>query len=204
MLPQDETEADLDQEADPQPRQKKASEERAVDSDQVDSLILAFAKEKKASEECMNRLKYLQADFDNYAKRMDRQMDEIKRRTAESIYAGLLEVLDELELALRNGGSSNSTTVLMEGVDMTLKKLKKMLASGGIAEIAGEGQAFDPKVHSAVCAVPCEGMAEGMVVEELRKGYTIQGRVLRPAMVKVSIKGSRSNETCEKKGSNGK
>ncbi len=163
-------------------------------SEKVDVLILAYAKEKKAADECMNRLKYLQADFDNYAKRMDRQMEEAKRRTAESIYSNLLEVIDELELALRNGRSSNSTKTLIEGVEMTMKKLKKMLASEGISEIECAGKAFDPKFHSAVSTVECADVEEGAVVEELRKGYAIGGRVLRPAMVKVSIKKSQNND----------
>jgi molecular chaperone GrpE len=163
-------------------------------SDQVDGLILAYAKEKKASEECVNRLKYLQADFDNYAKRMDRQMDEAKRRTAESIYSNMLEVLDELELALRNGSSNNNTKTLIEGVEMTMKKLKKLLTSEGISEIACAGKTFDPKFHSAVSTVECADVDEGVVVEELRKGYAIGGRVIRPAMVKVSVKKSQNDD----------
>lgn len=197
-------------EAEPSPDAKEASAEKAekpsaagaLTGDQVDGLILAYAKEKKASEECMTRLKYLQADFDNYAKRMDRQMDEAKRRTAESIYANLLEVLDELELALSNGRSSNNAKILTEGVEMTLKKLKKMLASEGISEIACSGKAFDPKFHSAISTVECDDVDEGMVVEELRKGYAIQGRILRPAMVKVSVKKSQNGNKNDKKGSN--
>jgi molecular chaperone GrpE len=172
---------------------------KELTSEQLDGLILAYAKEKKASEECLNRLKYLQADFDNYVRRMDRHMDDTKRRTAESIYANMLEVVDELELALRIGRSSNSTTALIEGVEMTMKKLKKILASGGISEITCEGKAFDPKLHSAITTVECENLVEGTIVEELRKGYTIQGRILRPAMVKVSVKKSQIND---KNGSN--
>jgi molecular chaperone GrpE len=169
-------------------------------SDGLDRLILAFAKEKKNSEDCMSRLKYLQADFENYRKRMDRQMDETKRRTAESIYANLLEVLDELELALENGRTAGGSTALLEGVEMTLKKLKKMLASDGVSEIASVGQAFDPKTHCAISTVLKEDTDEGIVMEELRKGYLINGRVLRPAMVKVSMKKSVSNKNDDIKG----
>ncbi len=194
-------------EAESKKQEQEESDEKKINSsavrtltgDQVDGLILAYAKEKKTSEECINRLKYLQADFDNYAKRMDRQMDDVKRRAAESIYSNLLEVLDELELALHNGRSSDSIKALIEGVEMTLKKLKKMLASEGISEIVCTGEAFDPKFHSAISTAVCDDKDEGIIVEELRKGYTIQGRVLRPAMVKVSIKKSQSNNDDERR-----
>jgi molecular chaperone GrpE len=198
MQPQCEAEPEPKVQEGSEDKPKKTSEAKTLTSDQVDGLILAFAKEKKTSEECLNRLKYLQADFDNYVKRMDRQMDDVKRRTAESIYANLLEVLDELELALRNGRSSDSKA-LIEGVEMTLKKLKKMLASEGISEIGSAGQAFDPKVHCAISTAACEDLGEGVVLEELRKGYTFQGHVLRPAMVKVSVKKSQSNGKDDKK-----
>lgn len=190
--PQSEAESGQKPQEDAGVNEEKTSD-HALTGDQVDRLILAFAKEKEASERCASRLKYLQADFDNYAKRMDRQMEDVKRRTSESIYANLLDVLDELELAIRNGRSSSSAEALLEGVEMTQKKLKKMLASEGISEIACVGQPFDPKFHSAVSTEACGSKEEGMVLEELRKGYTIQGRVLRPAMVKVSVKESPSN-----------
>lgn len=178
---------------------KSNSTAESVTNEQLDGLIFAFAKEKKTSEECMNRLRYLQADFDNYRKRMDRQMDEVKKRTAESIYANLLEVLDELELALSNGRAAGSSPTLMEGVEMTLKKLKKMLACEGISEIACMGQAFDPKFHCATSTVATDDENEGKIMEELRKGYLINGRVLRPAMVKVSVKKSESNNKIDNK-----
>lgn len=170
-----------------------------ITNDQLDGLIFAFAKEKKNNEDCMNRLKYLQADFDNYRKRMERQMDEVKRCTAESIYANLLEVLDELELALSNGRAADSSSALMEGVEMTLKKLKKMLATEGISEIACMGMALDPRFHSAVSTMTRKDLDEGTVVGELRKGYLINGRVLRPAMVKVSVRESESSKECDNK-----
>lgn len=180
-------------------RPKGASRVKNGTSDQLDMVILAFAREKKNSEECRERLMYLQADFENYRKRMDREINETKRRTTESVYTNLFDALDELELAIRNGRATESSATLLEGVEMTLKKMKKMLANEGICEIASVGQPFDPKFHSAVSTGVDDGCKEGTVIGEMRKGYQINGRVLRPAMVKVSVKpGSTENNDGEK------
>src|SRR4030043_2361498 len=92
--------------------------------------------EKKRSEDYLTRLKYLQADFENLKKRCDRQMAEVKNYCTERLVLELLDVVDELELALKTAQSADSAKPLIEGVQMTLKKFRKVLEQEGVSTIA--------------------------------------------------------------------
>jgi molecular chaperone GrpE len=152
--------------------------------------------EKKRSEDYLTRLKYLQADFENLKKRFDRETEQIKCYSNERIVMALLDVIDELELAVNNGEISNlSTEGLLEGVEMTLKKLRKVLEQEGVSEIADpQGKIFDPSLHNAIAVVERDDVAESTVIEQIRKGYTMRGRVIRPTIVKVAVK-PKNNES---------
>ena len=146
--------------------------------------------EKKRSEDYLNRLKYLQADFENIKKRFDREMEQTRCHSNERIVTQLLDVVDELELAVKNGKISNqSDGLLLEGVEMTLKKLKKVLEQEGATQIANpEGKCFTPSHHNAIAAVEKDDVAENTVLEQIRPGYTLKGQVIRPSIVRVAIK----------------
>jgi len=154
----------------------------------LDKLTQELEEEKKRSEETLTRLKYMQADFDNYRKRVDRQIEEIKKYFNERLLIELLEVVDELELAVKMGKTSNSSEVLVQGVEMTLKKLQKILFNEGVTPIKCLGTPFDPSKHNAVSKVERTDVEEGNVVEEIRKGYIMKDKVIRPSIVKVAIK----------------
>ncbi len=149
--------------------------------------------EKKRSEDYLTRLTYLQADFENMKKRFDREVEQTKSYCNERIIIQLLEVVDELELAVKNGEiSSQSTENLLEGVEMTLKKLRKVLEQEGVTEIANpEGKVFDPTKHNAVATVESDDAEDGIVLEQIRKGYFMRGKVIRPTIVKVAVKKSK-------------
>jgi molecular chaperone GrpE len=149
--------------------------------------------EKKRSEDYLTRLTYLQADFENMKKRFDREVEQTRSYCNERIIMQLLEVVDELELAVKNGEISNqSTESLLEGVEMTLKKLRKVLEQEGVTEIANpEGTAFDPSKHNAVATVESDDAEDGIVLEQIRKGYVMRGKVIRPTIVKVAVKKSK-------------
>jgi len=158
--------------------------------------------EKQRSEEYLTRLKYLQADFDNLKKRFDRQTEQVKNYCTERLIIQLLEVVDELELALKTGKSEGSAKLLIEGVEMTLKKLKKILEVEGVSCIECEGKVFDPSMHNAVETVERDDVDGCTVAEEVRKGYMMKNKVVRPSIVKVTVKSSKSqkekkeNEQC--------
>jgi len=157
--------------------------------------------ERKRSEDYLTRLKYLQADIENLKKRFDREIEQVRNYGNERLIIQLLDIVDELELAVRNGEISTEPQVLLEGVEMTLKKLRKVLEQEGVTPIDDpEGKVFDPSRHHAVAAVERDDVAEGTVIEEIRKGYMMRGKVIRPSIVKVAVKKpeNQGNKTEEK------
>jgi molecular chaperone GrpE len=150
--------------------------------------------EKKRSEEYLTRLKYLQADFENLKKRFDRQMEEVKNYCTERLVIQLLDVVDELELALKTAQSANSAKPLIEGVQMTLKKLRKVLEQEGVTPIDCEGKVFDPSKHIAIATIERDDVDECVVAEEVRKGYIMNDKVIRPSIVKVAVNPSKSQK----------
>ncbi|MCW3984066.1 MAG: nucleotide exchange factor GrpE [Candidatus Bathyarchaeota archaeon] len=144
--------------------------------------------EKKRSEDYLTRLKYLQADFENVKKRFDRETEQIRCYSNERIINQLLDVVDELELAVKVAKcADNSQKTLVEGVEMTLKKLKKVLEQEGVCPIeCTVGTVFDPSNHNAIAAEECDDAKECTILEEIRKGYKMKDKVLRPSIVRVA------------------
>ncbi len=166
------------------------------DSDkQVVNLQQQLEAEKQRSEDHLTRLKYLQADFENLKKRMDRQIEDVRTYCTERIVLQLLDVVDELELAVRTGETSQDGKTLLEGVKMTLKKLRKVLEQEGVSPIDCEGKPFDPTKHNAVETVEKEGVQKCIVGEVVRKGYIMKSRVIRPSIVKVEVPPSQTSES---------
>jgi molecular chaperone GrpE len=166
--------------------------------EQPPSLEQQLDTEKKRSEEYLTRLKYLQADLENLKKRFDRQMEEMKSYCTERLVVELLNVVDELEMAVKTAQSSNSAQSLVEGVQMTLKKLRKVLEQEGVSPIESEGRVFDPSKHNAIAAVERDDVEACVVVEEVRKGYIMKDKVIRPSIVKVAVNPSKSQKENEK------
>lgn len=175
----------------------------AEEEQSVDHLEQLLDCERKRSEDYLTRLKYLQADVENFKKRFDREAEQIKNYCTERLVIQLLDVVDELELAVKNGEISTSPETLLEGVEMTLKKLRKVLEQEGVTPIENpEGKVFDPTRHNAIAAIERDDVEDSTVVEEIRKGYMMRGKVIRPSIVKVAVKSSKnnqSNQTEEKK-----
>lgn len=159
----------------------------------ISELEEELKQEKEKSEDFLHRLQYLQADFENYRKRSEKEMWDAKRFGNERLLSDLLLVKDELELAYAKAQESRQNPVLLEGVGMIMKRLQAVLSKEGVEKIPGEGSKFNPDYHEAALKVPSEE-EEGTVVEEVRPGYMLKGRVLRPSIVKVAEK-QTSEET---------
>ncbi|MBS7632446.1 nucleotide exchange factor GrpE [Candidatus Bathyarchaeota archaeon] len=162
--------------------------------EQLALLEEALELEKKRSEEYVTKLKYLQADFENFKKRVDRHLEETKKYCAERIVIKLLEIVDELELAVASAHSSGSTNPIVQGVEMTLQKLKKILEAEGVFPIDCLDKPFDPTRHSAIGRVEKEGIKECTVIEEIRKGYIMKEKVIRPSIVKIAVGSTSKTE----------
>ncbi|MCL4352461.1 MAG: nucleotide exchange factor GrpE [Firmicutes bacterium] len=132
-----------------------------------------------------DQLVRLQADFENFRRRMDRERDEIKAYVVGSLLSDLLPVYDNLERALKFMPSDGEAKSWRVGLEMTLNGFNEALARQGVEAIETEGQMFDPRYHEAVQRVESD-LPEGTIVEELMRGFRWKERVLRASMVKVS------------------
>jgi molecular chaperone GrpE len=132
-----------------------------------------------------NTLVRLQADFDNYRKRTEKEHDQARHRGVENLVEQLLPVLDGFDRALA-AHDDPAYEDYRKGFELIRKQLWDMLAKQGVHRIESIGKEFDPNVHHAVEHVPTNDYPDGAVIEEFQPGYTFHHRVLRPAMVRVA------------------
>jgi len=134
--------------------------------------------------ELREHLQRLQAEFDNYRKRVLREQTTAVEMAAEPVMRRLLEVLDDFELALMHAGDDVDPERLLKGVELVYAKLLDALQGEGLERIPAEGAPFDPELHEALMQTG-EGAGEPHVAEVFRQGYALRGRVIRPAGVRV-------------------
>jgi molecular chaperone GrpE len=138
------------------------------------------------AESYLDDLRRLQADFDNYRKRTLREQTARAASASQALVTRLLPVLDNFELAVSAAEQSRDFDRMLKGVEMVFGELREVLQSEGLVKIEAEGKPFDPERHEAVIAVEQEDSEPGTVVDIVRTGYELRGKVLRPAMVKVA------------------
>ncbi|MGB5660985.1 MAG: nucleotide exchange factor GrpE [Thermoanaerobaculia bacterium] len=124
------------------------------------------------------------ADFDNFRKRSEKERDEDRRFANADVFRQLLPVIDNLERALSAEGSEQDLKV---GVDLILRQIKDLLASSGVERVAAMGSLFDPQFHEAVSREEDPSVKDPTVIHELQSGFTMHGRLLRPAVVMVAM-----------------
>ena len=169
-------------------QEKPEQQESTPDTlNQISQLEDALDHEREKSEDLLRRLQYLQADFENYRKRVEKEVGDVKRLSNERLLSDLLTVKDELDLAFAKARENKQNPVLLEGVGMVQKRLQNILSKEGVERVPGEGSMFNPDYHEAALRVVSDE-DEGTVVEEVRAGYMLKGRVLRPSIVKVAGK----------------
>ncbi|MBM3834324.1 MAG: nucleotide exchange factor GrpE [Verrucomicrobia bacterium] len=152
--------------------------------EQIDDL-----KEKAAkADEHWDRVLRVTADFDNYKKRAARERQEAIRFANESLLEKVVPVLDNFDMALQATAQPQASTVesLKTGVEMIYNQLKSVLIESGLEEINAANKPFDPNWHEAVSQQESRDVPEGQVVQQLRKGYKLRDRLLRPATVVVA------------------
>ena len=148
-----------------------------------DDLEAARAK----AEEYLRHLQRLQAEFDNYRKRVLKEQTQAIEWAAEPVIRRLLEVVDDFELALMAANDKPDFDRFLHGVELVFAKFLDALKAEGLARIDADGRPFDPERHEALMQSG-EGEGEPVVADVLRPGYTLKGRVLRPAGVRVERK----------------
>ena len=142
------------------------------------------------AQENWERLVRTSADFDNYKKRAVRERQEGIRFANESLLQKLLPILDNLEMALAAADNPQTGTAeaLKTGVGMVYSQLRTVLADAGLEQIDAAGKPFDPNWHEAVAQQPSADVPEGNVLQQLRKGFKLNERLIRPASVVVAKK----------------
>jgi molecular chaperone GrpE len=170
--------------------------ERADEEEEVEAVKLAESEEdaiaadldkaRAEAEGYLDDLRRLQADFDNYRKRTLREQTARAASASQALVTRLLPVLDNFELAVSAAEQSRDFDRMLKGVEMVFGELREVLEGEGLVKIEAEGKPFDPERHEAVIAVEQEDIEPGMVVDTVRTGYELRGKVLRPAMVKVA------------------
>ena len=155
--------------------------------EELSSLRNELKEEQERAAEEHHRLLYLQADMENYRNRMQKEIEDFGLSCVVGLVTNLITILDELELALVAAKKSEGAKVVISGVEMVLNKLRKTLEKEGLMEIKSIGQSFDAALHNASARVETRDCVSGTVMEEIRKGYTFRGRLLRPSLVKIAV-----------------
>lgn len=157
------------------------SEEITIESLQKQLLETTAALEKEKKE-----YMFLMAEFDNFRKRSGREKVEIIKNATESAMKGLLPVVDDMERGIEANRSSDNADAIKEGLELIYNKLVKYLESNGVKPIESTGASFDPDLHNAIAMVPVDDAdLKGKVIDTPTKGYIINDKVLRHAMVAV-------------------
>jgi molecular chaperone GrpE len=157
-----------------------------VEEEPSEAVLAELVAARAEADGYLDDLRRLQAEFDNYRKRTMREQSARIASASQALVSRLLPVLDNFELAVSHAEQSRDFDRMLKGVEMVFGELNDLLAGEGLVAIEASGKPFDPERHEAVVAVEEDGVEAGTVVDVIRKGYEFNGRVLRPAMVKVA------------------
>ncbi len=149
-------------------------------------------KDQAAAEK--DRALRLSAEFENYKKRTQREINDFKKFANESIFRQLLSVVDNLERAISAAQENSEESALFEGVKLTHKDIIKLFETFNVKQVTAENEPFDPNFHQAVTQEETDEFPDNTVTRVLQKGYLLQDRLIRPAMVVVSKKAKKETE----------
>lgn len=193
-------------------RIEKLEEIRRLHRDEVDNLKRELEAKEKETKENHDKWLRLNAEFDNFKKRMQREKSDFFKYAGENILRDFLPLMDDLERAVKAVKKNQKVEDFIIGIEMIMNKIKNSLASNWVKQVNCVGQPFDPNKHEAVSKVSTTEHENNTIIEELRKGYMYHDRLLRPAMVIVAenISGKEKKkeiemkaETDKKKGTGG-
>jgi molecular chaperone GrpE len=146
---------------------------------------------KAEREQLVDRLARMQAEFDNARKRAEREQLEFRDFATGSVVEKFLPVMDNFGLALRSTGSVQQ---LRSGVDLIVKQMEEVLRQMHVTPVAAVGEHFDPRVHEALGAEDRDDVPDQQIIDEVRRGYKLRERLLRPALVRVAHNSKQISE----------
>jgi molecular chaperone GrpE len=156
--------------------------------EELTSVKRELSKVTENSDNNLNKLKYLMADFDNYRKQMERQVASKVESSKAELLLKFLSIRDDYLRALEMAKQSKSEGVVLEGLEAILKNLDSLLKSEGVIDIETIETPFDPNIHDAISFSYRDDVPENTVTGEIRKGYMLNNKVLRPSLVEISKK----------------
>ena len=184
----------------PVEKKKAAKKEPSITAEDLEKLVQAAAK----SEEYLDLARRAKADFENYQNRMRRELQAASRYAIDDFVREFLPAMDAIRESLRSARNGASAEALLKGVELIEKEFLRVLGKSGIKPIEAEGKPFDPAFHEVVLVLPDSDAPPNTVAEEVRRGWVLHDRVLRPAMVKIAApaaeKSDASKEKAEKEG----
>ncbi|MFQ5871748.1 MAG: nucleotide exchange factor GrpE [Candidatus Geothermarchaeales archaeon] len=178
------------------PRRKTATKRVRELKEDLKALREQLMEKDGKLEEYLSRLRYLQADFENYRKRAEKEREEQVKMANQALIHRLLRIYEDLERGLEEARDADLADPVVEGLELTWKNFHAILEDEGLSRIDAIGKKFDPFLHEAV-EVQVGDCEPGMVVEELQRGYTLGGRVIKPAKVKICKKADKEKQQKE-------
>jgi len=161
-------------------------EEKLLEKMSEGELIKKMEEFREKADKYYDQYVRAQAEIENIIKRNKKDKEEWIKYSTETLIKDLLPVIDNLEKAIAHSNNEDSLQALKEGVELTLKGLKNTLSRSGLEEIESLGKPFDPNFHHAVSEQEDENNEPGIVINEFQKGYSLNKRLIRPAMVIIS------------------
>ncbi len=141
---------------------------------------------KKEADNNLNKLRYLMADFDNYRKRMERQIESKINQGKAELILKFVSIHDDLSRAIETAKQGKSDQVVIQGLEGILRNVETLFDAEGVKEIETTGTPFDPNIHDAISFKYDDTVPENTVIAEIRKGYMMSDKVLRPSLVEIS------------------
>jgi len=174
----------------------KETEEKEKTENNGEQLRREIEEKGALCKEYLDHLVRLKAEFENFKKRADKEKLEYVKFSNADLMRQMLPVIESLEMALGAANNLPSAQELIKGLDMVVSELQEILERNGLTRIETKGSLFDPHVHEVVEHVDApSGAAENEVIEEVKAGYILYGKVLRPALVKIAKKSAEKKES---------
>lgn len=165
---------------------EELAEEPESPEDELQSLRQEIAEAESKAQEYLDGWQRARAEFANYKKRVERDQASVRQMAAANIYKNYLEVIDDIERALKDRPEDGEGAAWASGIELVYRKLLANMEVDGITVMVTQDQFFDPNIHEAISSEDTEDFESGQIVEVLKNGYLVGDKVLRPALVRVA------------------
>jgi len=152
----------------------------------LESLMQALKDSQAKADEYLDGWQRARADFANYKRRIEREQSQVYQNAAGNILKRYIEILDDLERALKNRPQDGDGATWAAGIELIYRKFLVILESEGVTQQQAQGSDFDPTLHEAISSEPHADYESGQIIEVIKNGYMLGERVLRPALVRVA------------------